>query len=156
MADKKIFEDNIKRLIRSAGAEQKMPDGKKSQILNELTGHSIESRPAGKIPTWKSILNNPAAKLAAAAVIFLVIAVLFVHKGPNEQRTPDTGTKTVSSPAEMTTFLAMSLACKKGGLEGLEEHCDKTAKMLAAKPVKITLKEMLEEMDNHKSERKEL
>jgi hypothetical protein len=152
MADKKIFEDNIKRLIQSAGREQKMPEDKKGQILNHLISSDIKIKPAEKtILLWKLMLNNPVTKLAVAAVIFLVAAILFVHQGPDGQRMTDK--KIVKSPPEMTTFLSMSLAYKKGGLQGLEEHCDKTAKFFAEKQTKITLNEMLEELNNHKNER---
>jgi hypothetical protein len=154
MADKKIFEDNIKRLIQSAGREQKMPEDKKGQILNHLISSNIKIKPAEKtISLWKLMLDNPVTKLAVAAVIFLVAAILFVHQGPDEQRTVNIEKKIVKSPAEMTTFLSMSLAYKKGGLEGLEEHCDETARFLAGKQTKITLNEMLKELNNHKNER---
>lgn len=155
MADEKIFEDNLKRLFKTVGPEKQIPDDKKNRILNQLISSAEETAPAGRtIPLWKLILKNPIAKLAVAAVIIITVGLFIVYLGPDEQAPADKDIIIAKSPAGMTSFLSMSLAYKKNGLAGLEEHCEKAAKAMPKETPKITLSDILKELNNNKNKRR--
>jgi hypothetical protein len=74
MSEKDIFENNIGRLIHSAGPELHLPDDKKDQILLRLTEATLET--AGKERSIsRTIMKSRITKLAAAAVIIAVISL---------------------------------------------------------------------------------
>ncbi len=155
MADEKIFEDNLKRLMKTVGPEKQIPDDKKTRILNQLISSAKKTVPAGRtIPLWKFILKNPVTKLAIAAVIIITVSLFIVHLGPNEQKPTDKDIIIAKSPADMTSFLSMSLAYKKSGLAGLEEHCEKAAETMNKKTPKITLSGILKELNNNRNARR--
>jgi len=151
MADEKIFEDNLKRMMKTVGPEKQIPDDKKNRILNQLISSEAETTPAVRtIPLWKLILKNPITKLAAAAVIIITAGLFIVHPGPDEQAPIGTDIVIAKSPADMTSLLSMSLAYKKSGLAGLEEHCEKADKAMSKVTPKITLSGILKELNNNK------
>jgi len=151
MADEKIFEDNLKRMMKTVGPEKQIPDDKKNRILNQLISSAKETAPAVRtIPLWKLILKNPITKLAAAAVIIITAGLFIIHLGPDEQAPIDTDIVIAKSPADMTSLLSMSLAYKKSGLAGLEEHCEKADKAMSKVTPKITLSGILKELNNNK------
>jgi hypothetical protein len=151
MADEKIFEDNLKRMMKTVGPEKQIPDDKKNRILNQLISSAAETAPADRaIPLWKLILKNPITKLAAAAVIIITAGLFIVHPGPDEQAPIGTDIVIAKSPADMTSLLSMSLAYKKSGLAGLEEHCEKADKAMSKVTPKITLSGILKELNNNK------
>ena len=58
---------------------------------------------------------------------------------------------------EMTTYLSMSMAYKKGGLQGFMDHCDKIDKFLSqCPPEKNLLKQLFDELNEKSKERKHL
>ena len=153
MTDKNIFENNIKSLIQSAPPQQKMPDDKKNQILSQLIGPDNKIEPSTKtIPIWKLALNNPIAKLAAAAVIIVILGLFLIHLNTEQQQLepPDKITRPQLPP---TTLLSMSLIFQKKGLKGLEEHLDKTFQTLNRPYTDINLSDILKELNNHENER---
>ncbi len=151
MADEKIFEDNLKRMMKTVGPEKQIPDDKKNRILNQLISSAKETAPAVRtIPLWKLILKNPITKLAAAAVIIITAGLFIIHLGPDEQAPIGTDIVIAKSPADMTSLLSMSLAYKKSGLAGLEEHCEKADKAMSKVTPKITLSGILKELNNNK------
>jgi len=155
MADEKIFEDNLKRLIKAVGPDKQIPDDKKSRILNQLITSDTETAPAERtIPLVKLILKNPVTKLAVAAVIIITVGLFIVHLGPDEQAPTDKNIIIAKSPADMTSFLSMSLAYKKNGLPGLEEHCEKAAQAMSKETPKITLSGILKELNNNRNTRR--
>jgi hypothetical protein len=150
MADEKIFEDNLKHLFKTVGPEKQIPDDKKNRILNQLISSAKETAPAVRtIPLWKLILKNPIAKLAVAAVIIITVGLFIIHLGPDEQKPTDKDIIIAKSPVEMTSLLSMSLAYKKNGLPGLEEHCEKAAETIPKETPKITLSGILKELNNN-------
>ncbi len=155
MADEKIFEDNLKRLIKAVGPDKQIPGDKKNRILNQLINSAKETAPANRaILLYKLIIKNPVTKLAVAAVIIITVGLFIVHLGPDEQAPTDKNIITAKSPADMTSFLSMSLAYKNNGLAGLEEHCEKADKAMSKETPKITLSGILKELNNNKNTRR--
>ncbi|MHC4395479.1 MAG: hypothetical protein ACYS1A_07460 [Planctomycetota bacterium] len=81
MADKEIFEKNLGRLIHSAGPELRMPDEKKSQILEKLTGAGAVPEAQKPESIWRIILKSRITKLAVAAVIIIAVMIGINHFG---------------------------------------------------------------------------
>jgi hypothetical protein len=66
----------------------------------------------------------------AAAAVFIIAVGLFIARLDHEgqpQREPDQWAK---SPAEMVTSASLRTAYNRGGMEALEEQCDRAARML--------------------------
>ncbi len=155
MADEKILEDNLKRLIKAVGPEKQIPDDKKNRILNQLITSDTETAPAERtIPLGKLILKNPVTKLAIAAVIIITVSLFIAYLGPDEQTPTDKDIIIAKSPVDMTSFLSMSLAYKKSGLPGLEEHCEKAAETMNKNTPNITLSDILKELNNNRNARR--
>jgi hypothetical protein len=93
-----------------------------------------------------TILRSKAAKLAAAAVIFVAVSLLMVHRNPPVQQQPQTVSVT-KSPAEMLTAMSLNLAWRRGGIEAVDEQSNKAFKMLGSKPAKATIEELSVELN---------
>jgi hypothetical protein len=72
MTKKDILENNIGRLIHSAGPELHLPDEKKAQILVRLTSTGTgQVKDHKQKPIWGIIMRSRISKLAAVAVIII-------------------------------------------------------------------------------------
>ena len=148
----KIFDKNIKKLIGPAGPGQTMPENEKEQILNNLINSAAQPQQEMKtFPIWKLIIKHPLTKFTAAAVIIIAVGLFIVHQGPDEHISPKPDI--VKSELSPTTLLSMSLAFQKGGLPGLEKHCDKALEAISNQSPKINLSDILKELNNNKNER---
>ena len=105
---------------------------------------------------WRTILKSPITKLAAAAVIIIAVGLFLVHRGPGEQIKPTEVAKAAKSPAEMMTLASFTFAYHRGGIEAVEEICDKAFKMVGPRPAKVSIQELLEEFNGQDLERKTL
>ena len=75
------------------------------------------------------VMRSRIAQIAAAAV-FIIAVGLFVARPGHEgqpQGEPEQWTK---SPAEMVTSASLRMAYRRGGMEALEEQCDRAARIL--------------------------
>ena len=131
--------------------KQKYPDE-----FQTLLSRATEGSPARQPSVWGAILRSPIAKLAAAAVIILAIGLLAVHRRPVERIEPAEVLQVSRPPAEFTTFASLSFAYRQGGMEMVEQMCDKALTMAGPRPAKISMQEFFEEINNGKSERTEL
>ena len=92
---------------------------------------------------WQVVLQSPTTKLAAAAVIiagFGLHAVL-VHRRPGEQSVPIA----MKSPTKMMTAMSLTMAYRRGGIEAVDEQCEKAIRMLGPRPLRLTLGQLLTE-----------
>lgn len=92
---------------------------------------------------WQVVLQSPITKLAAAAVIiagFGLHAVL-VHQGPGEQPDP----AVVKSPAKMVTAMSLTMAYRRGGIDAVDEQCEKALEKLGPRMLRLTLGQLLTE-----------
>jgi hypothetical protein len=92
---------------------------------------------------WRIVLQNPITKLAAAAVIiagFGLHAVL-VHQGPGEQPVPGV----VKTPAKMMTAMSLTMAYRRGGIDAVDEQCEKALEKLGPRMLRLTLGQLLTE-----------
>ena len=89
------------------------------------------------------IILSRMIKLTAAAVIIVGIGLLaiFVHQGPGERSAP----KVVKSPTRMMTSMSLTMAYRRGGIDAVDEQCEKAIRLLGPRPLRLTLGQLLTE-----------
>ena len=95
----------------------------------------------------KTIKKSRLAKVAAAAVIILAVSFLIVLLNPNKQGETVEVSQAVKSPAELTTFASLTFAYRKGGMEAVEQICDKALAMAGPPLSGISVQNLLGEFN---------
>ena len=88
------------------------------------------------------IFRNRMIKLTAAAAVIIVaigLVAVFVHRGPGEQIDSSNG----QSPTKMMSAMSLTMAYRRGGIEAVDEQCEKAIRMLGPKPAGLTVKQLL-------------
>lgn len=86
------------------------------------------------------IIRSRVIKLVAAAAVIIVgigLYAFLVHQGPGEQPP--------ISPTKMTTAISLTLAYRRGGIDAVDEQCEKAIRMLGPRPLRLTLGQLLTE-----------
>ena len=96
---------------------------------------------------WSIIIRSRMTKLAAAAVIVLVVGLFVARRIPDKQTENGTKQEVAKSPAEMMTAMSLNIAYRRGGMEEVEKQCDKAFEMLGPRPGKISVREILAELN---------
>lgn len=97
---------------------------------------------AGRFGVLSIVMRNRIAQVAAAAVLAIAVGLFIArldHDG-QPQREPDQWAK---SPAEMVTSASLRTAYNRGGMEALEEQCDRAARILGQGL--LSMKDVVEE-----------
>jgi len=131
--------------------KQKYPE--EFQMLQSLSGQDSSRRQPS---VWRIVRHSPLTKLAAAAVIIIAVGLFLVHRGPDEQIKPTEVAKVTKSPAEMMTMASLTFAYRRGGIEAVEEICDKAFKRVGPRPARVSIQELLEEFNGQDFERTKL
>ena len=102
---------------------------------------TIQAKSAGHKPsTARIIILSRMMKLtAAAAVIIVGISLYIAHQGPSEQGITTKFLEVVESPSEIMTMRSLTIAYRRGGIEGIENQCEKALKILGPQPASISL-----------------
>jgi hypothetical protein len=79
---------------------------------------------------------------AAAAVIIVGISFYIAHLGPGEQNDTTMVSQVAESPAEIMTMKSLKIAYRRGGIEGIENQCEKALKILGPQPASLSLGEL--------------
>ena len=79
---------------------------------------------------------------AAAAVIIVSISFYIAHQGPGEQKDITIVAEIAESPAEIMTMKSLKIAYRRGGIEGIENQCEKALKILGPQPASLSLGEL--------------
>jgi hypothetical protein len=112
------------------------------KMLASRTGQS--SQPSTIHPNvWRLIWKSPITRIAAAAVIIAAIGFFAVHKAPDEQTEKRGISQVTRSPVEMMTVASLNIAYRRGGMDAVEEQCDKVCEMLGTQPADISLEELM-------------
>jgi len=109
-----------------------------------------------QVSIWTAAFQSRITKLAAAAVIIIAVGLFLVHRGPDEQVKPTEVAKVARSPAEMMTLASFTFAYRRGGIEAVEEICDKAFKIMGPQPTRVSIQELLEEFNGQDLKRKTL
>jgi len=113
------------------------------QILKSQAGQTSRAHQAN---IWRIVIKSKITKLAAA-VIVLVVALFVARRVPEEQIDNRTKPEVTKTPAEMMTAMSLNIAYRKGGMEEVEKQCDKAFEMLGPRPGRITVQEILAELN---------
>ncbi len=93
-----------------------------------------------KPSTARIIILNRMMKLAAAAALIIVAISLYIaHQGPSEQGGITRVLEVAESPSEIMTMKSLTIAYRRGGIEGIENQCEKALKILGPQPASISL-----------------
>ena len=122
----------------------------------QLLKSRVAQPSAYKLNIWRRVVQSKITKLAAAAVIIIAVGLFLVHRGPDEQVKPTEAAKVARSPAEMMTLASFTFAYRRGGIEAVEEICDKAFKIMGPQPTRVSIQELLEEFNGQDLKRKTL
>ena len=78
----------------------------------------------------------------------MTISFFVFRSGPAKQVDIPEETNTSEFPIEMLTLSSLNAAYRNGGIEAFEAQCDKAIAMLAAPSEKITVEQLLAELDD--------
>jgi hypothetical protein len=88
-------------------------------------------------------------RLAMAAGILVVAGVLFLGRFGSAPLRPSSGVQTAAqdSPAQMVSMIALSAAFRSGGMEGLNNQCDRALERLGPRPTSVSMQELFKDID---------
>jgi len=92
-----------------------------------LVNRRLQRPSTGPLGLLRLVISYRITQVAAAAAIMITIGLLIAYLGPGEQGSASSGVK---SPAEMVTSASLRMAYNRGGMEALEEQCDRAARIL--------------------------
>ena len=107
----------------------------------------IKEQKSPKVRIWRMFWKHPITKPAAAAVIIIAVGFFAVYQAPDEQIETAGILEASKTPAEMLTLASINAAYRKGELEGVENHYQRVLEMMEPWPSKISIRELLEELD---------
>ena len=136
--------ENIEKFVRVRKPNVRTSRRMDKRTLNDsfaameqtIRAKSTDLRPS----TPRIITLSRMMKLtAAAAVIIVGISLFIAHQGPSEQGRTTKVLEIVESPSEIMTMKSLTIAYRRGGVEGIENQCEKALKILGPQPAIISL-----------------
>ena len=135
--------ENIEKFVRvrkphvttSRQMDKRTLDDSFTAMEQTIRAKSADHKPS----TARTITLSRMVKLAAAAVIIVGISFFIAHQGPSEQSITTKFLETVESPSEIMTMKSLTIAYRRGGIEGIENQCEKALKILGPQPASISL-----------------
>jgi hypothetical protein len=102
---------------------------------------TIRAKSAGHKPgSPRIIILSRMMKLTAAAALIIVgISFYIARQGPSEQGRTTRVLEVAESPSEIMTMKSLTIAYRRGGIEGIENQCEKALKILDPQPASISL-----------------
>jgi hypothetical protein len=101
---------------------------------------TIRAKSAGHKPSAARIITiSRMMKLTAAALIIVAISLFVARQEPSEQGGITRVLEIVESPSEIMTMRSLTIAYRRGGIEGIENQCEKALKILGPQPASISL-----------------
>ena len=147
--NEKWLDEQISRTINTGkpqfdGEKWKEKYAEEFQILKSRAGQSSHAHWPS---IWRILIKSKIVKFAAAAVIVLAVGLFVARRVPDEQVEHHTKREVAKSPAEMMTAMSLNIAYRKGGMEAVEKQCDKAFEILGPRPGRITVQEILAELN---------
>ena len=136
----KFVKDGKPHVKTSRRMDRRTLDDSFAVMDRTIRTKSAEHKPSAHRMIILSRMLKPAA---AAAVIIVGIGLysFLVHQGPGEQPDP----QYVKSPTKMTTAMSLTMAYRRGGIDAVDEQCEKAIRMLGPRPLRLTLGQLLSE-----------
>ena len=127
------------------------PTSKAAERAAEKVRQRLTSRQTGQeslnTRIWRTIFRSPITKIAAAAVIVIGVGFFMFHLSPDEQVDTGNVAEVAKSPAEMLTVGSLNIAYRQGGIEAVENQCEKAVKLLGPRPRSLTIQQLLAEFN---------
>ena len=120
-----------------------------NRTIQKVHDALIKEQQAPKVRTWRIIIKSPITKLAVAACVIITAGILLVHLGPGEQADIPTVSQTTKSPAELVTMASFNFAYRRGGMQAVEEICDKAFNMVGPRPARLSVSQLLEDLNGN-------
>jgi len=154
----KFNEEEILRRLKLLSQLKPTPEAaeRATERARQTLTDKQKRRESSNARIWRAIIKSPITKLAAAAVIIMAIGLFLVHQGPSEPVETTKAAKVAKSPAEMMTAISLTIAYRRGGLEAVEQQCEKAIEMFGPRPKSISVRELLEDFNSENSERTKL
>jgi hypothetical protein len=153
--------ENMERFIRRRKPHTTTGSDTDKRILNDsfdamdetIRGQSVDGKPN----ICKRIVQSRITRIAAAAVIIVAIGAV-VHRVYREHTDGQIISQPARSPAEMLTFVSLTMAYRHGGIEALERQCEQAVELLGPRTKNLSVRELFEELNSNgdNSERTEL
>ncbi len=137
-------EENIEKFVRVGKPNVKTSRQMDKRTLNDsftAMEQTVRAKSAGHKPSTARIvtLSRMIKLTAAAAVIIVGISFFIAHQGPSEQGRTTRVLEVAESPSEIMTMKSLTIAYRRGGIEGIENQCEKALKILGPQPASISL-----------------
>ena len=139
-------ENNIEEFVKD-----RKPDVTTSREMDKRTlgdslaamEHTMRAKSGDYKPSTARIITfSRMIKLTAAAVIIAGISLYISHLSQEEQQNNTIVTEVTESPAEIMTMKALKIAYYRGGIEGIENQCEKALKILGPQPASLSLADL--------------
>ena len=93
---------------------------------------------------WSSIMRKPFLKLAAAAVIIVVLCIFFGRDKVIPSEPIVKPVQESQSPTKIISMLSMRIAYQQGGFDALDQQFRETLDVMGPRSSKISMRELLE------------
>jgi hypothetical protein len=134
--------ENTEDFVRRGKAEVSADPQMDSRVLNDAFA-AMDAAMVGRSSAARMMLRNRWVRIAAAAVITLVIGLLAIQWGPTEQ--PSVTSHVVKSPADMVSAMSLNMAYRRGGIEAVDNLADVAFALPESKPARLSIQELLTE-----------
>ena len=135
--------ENIEEFVKVRKPDVTTSREMDKRTLDDSLAAMEQTMRAKSAPSTNRIITLRMIKLtAAAAVIIVGVSFYIAHLGPGEQNGTDIGLGVFESPAEIMTMKSLTIAYRRGGIEGIENQCEKALKILGPQPASLSTAEL--------------
>jgi len=125
--------------------------------VSEIIRKSKHAKPDYSLLSIRQfVAGSRTTKFAAAAVIIIAFSTFIVHLSMESNNGNIKPAEAVQSPAKFTALGTLSFAYRRGGMEAVEEICDKALKKTGARSDGLSMQELLEERNGGNRKRTKL
>ena len=141
--------DKLDKLIsKTINTEKPQFDSEKWKQKYSDEYHTLISRREKATPfrqrnIWRIIFSKPAARLAAAAAVIVVVGLLFSRYRQKPDITTVKPPLIAQSPAKIITMASMRLTYQRGGLDALDKQFRDTLDVLGPRSSSVSIQELL-------------
>lgn len=114
---------------------------KYSREFQTLADRGSQTPSAGQSGILRLFFSTRTARIAAAAVLVVCIGLLIAHLDQGEPPPPE------PSSAQMVTAISLRMAYRRGGMEALEQQCDKAVNVLGLSSKSSSLGDLLTDLN---------
>jgi hypothetical protein len=143
--------ENMEEFIKSRKRRIATNADTDKRILDDSFG-AMEAAKAGlsggRPKLWSLILASKVARLAAAALLIVSIG-LVGHRISREHTNGAAFRDAAKSPAEMLTFMSLTMAYRQGGIEAVEKQCEQAVELLGPRTKNLSVRELFEEFNSN-------